>query len=99
MGAARTDKIAGNLSEHESKELLRAAGFAVPHEILVTQKVYLEAAIAREDAEHQAAIEEAKAKGQVPPQFDNVSLRQRAVPFLDMLKRCEEAGKEIVWGV
>jgi acyl-CoA synthetase (NDP forming) len=47
MGAARTDKIAGNLSEHESKELLRAAGFAVPHEILVTQKVYLEAAIAR----------------------------------------------------
>lgn len=62
-----------------------------------TQK--LEAAIAREDAEHQAAIEEAKAKGQVPPQFDSVSLRQRAVPFLDMLKRCEQAGKEIVWGV
>jgi hypothetical protein len=59
----------------------------------------LESAIEREEAEHQAAIDEAKAKGQVPPKFDAVSLRQRAVPFIDMLKRCEKAGKEIVWGV
>jgi hypothetical protein len=59
----------------------------------------LEQAIAEEDAEHQAAVEEAKAKGQVPPKFDAVSLRQRAVPFLDMLRRCEKEGKEIVWGV
>ena len=59
----------------------------------------LEAAIAEEEAEHQAAIDEAKAKGQVPPKFDAVSLRQRAVPFIDMLKRCSAAGKEIVWGV
>ena len=59
----------------------------------------LEQAIAREEAEHQAAIDEAKAKGEVPPKFDAVSLRQRAVPFIDMLRRCEKAGKEIVWGV
>jgi regulator of protease activity HflC (stomatin/prohibitin superfamily) len=59
----------------------------------------LEQAIAREEAEHQAAIDEAKAKGQVPPRFDAVSLRQRAVPFIDMLRRCEKEGKEIVWGV
>jgi len=30
---------------------------------------------------------------------DNVSLRQRVVPFLDMLRRCSQAGEEIVWGV
>lgn len=59
----------------------------------------LENAIAQEEAEHQGAIDEAKAKGQVPPKFDAVSLRQRAVPFIDMLKRCEKAGKEVVWGV
>jgi len=59
----------------------------------------LESAITREEAEQQAAIEEAKAKGQVPPKFDAVSLRQRALPFIDMLRRCEKAGKEIVWGV
>jgi hypothetical protein len=59
----------------------------------------LEQAIAREEAEHKAILEEAKAKGQVAPRFDAVSLRQRAVPFLDMLRRCSQAGKEIVWGV
>jgi hypothetical protein len=59
----------------------------------------LEQAIADEEAEHNALIEEAKAKGEVPPKFDSVSLRQRAVPFMDMLRRCSKEGKEIVWGV
>ena len=30
---------------------------------------------------------------------DRVSLRQRAAPFIDMLRRCHAADKEIVWGV
>ena len=59
----------------------------------------LEAAIAKEEAEQRALVEEAKAKGEAPPRFEPVSLRQRAVPFLDMLRRCEKAGQEIVWGV
>ncbi len=59
----------------------------------------LEAAIAREEADQKAMIDEAKAKGETPPRFDAISLRQRAVPFLDMLRRCEKAGEEIVWGV
>ena len=59
----------------------------------------LNSAIEREEAEQKAVIEEAKAKGQVPPRFDAVSLRQRAVPFIDMLKRASAADKEIVWGV
>jgi cyclopropane-fatty-acyl-phospholipid synthase len=59
----------------------------------------LEAAIAKEEAEQKAAIEEARAKGEVPPTFKDVSLRQRAVPFIDMLRRCEKEDAEIVWGV
>jgi hypothetical protein len=59
----------------------------------------LESAIAREEADQKAAIEQAKAKGEVPAPFDAVSLRQRAVPFLDMLRRASQADKEIVWGV
>lgn len=59
----------------------------------------LEAAIAKEEADHQAAVEEAKTQGEVPPRLDGVSLRQRAVPFIEMLKRCQKAGQEIVWGV
>jgi hypothetical protein len=59
----------------------------------------LEQAIAAEEAEHKAAIEEAQAKGQVAPKFEAVSLRQRAVPFIDMLRRCAKAEADIVWGV
>jgi hypothetical protein len=59
----------------------------------------LEAAIAREEADQKAMTSEAKAKGEAPPKFDAVSLRQRAVPFLDMLRRCQKADAEIVWGV
>ncbi|HEY8049078.1 MAG TPA: DUF1840 domain-containing protein [Ramlibacter sp.] len=59
----------------------------------------LEDAIATEDAEHKAAADEAQAGGQAPTGSESVSLRARALPFIDMLRRCEQAGKEIVWGV
>lgn len=59
----------------------------------------LEAAIAREEAAAKEAADDAKSKGETGAQPDGVSLRQRAVPFIDMLKRCQKADKEIVWGV
>lgn len=59
----------------------------------------LEAAIAREESEQQAAVDEAKARGEVPPKFDAVSLRQRAVPFIDMLRRAQKENTDVVWGV
>lgn len=33
------------------------------------------------------------------PAAERVSLHQRATPFIDMLRRCHAADKEIVWGV
>ncbi|HSV54754.1 MAG TPA: DUF1840 domain-containing protein [Burkholderiaceae bacterium] len=59
----------------------------------------LQAAIDREEAEQKAVVDEAITKGDVPPPLESVLLRHRAMPFIDMLKRCEQAGKEIVWGV
>ena len=59
----------------------------------------LKDALAQEDAAMQTAIQAARANGEVTPRLDGVSLRQRAVPFLEMLTRCHRAGKEIVWGV
>ena len=59
----------------------------------------LEQAIAREEAQQQALIDEARAAGKEPPEFDAISLRQRAVPMIDMLRRCAVAQREIVWGV
>ena len=31
--------------------------------------------------------------------LEAISLRQRAVPFIEMLKRCQKADHEVVWGV
>jgi hypothetical protein len=59
----------------------------------------LERAITEEEAHQQAMVEEARAKGEEPPRFEAIGLRQRSLPFIDMLRRCEKAGKEIVWGV
>lgn len=59
----------------------------------------LEHAVAQEDADHKAAVAQAESKNEVAPKRDAVSLRQRALPFIDMLKRCSAAGKDIVWGV
>ncbi len=59
----------------------------------------LERAITDEEAQQKAAVEEAKARGEPAPKFEAIGLRQRAVPFIDMLRRCEKAQREIVWGV
>lgn len=59
----------------------------------------LNAAIDAEEAEQRAAVVQAVAQGQKAPLMEAVSLRQRAHPLVEMLKRCEKAGAEIVWGV
>ena len=59
----------------------------------------LEAAVARDEAERAEQKEQALKEGQSAPPAEGVSLRQRAVPFIDMMKRAHKAEKEIVWGV
>jgi cyclopropane-fatty-acyl-phospholipid synthase len=60
----------------------------------------LEKAIAEEEAAQKAAEDEARAKGEQPrAKPEVVSLRQRAVPFIEMLRRAQAAGKDVVWGV
>lgn len=59
----------------------------------------LEAAIQADEAHKAQLIQEAQANNEQPPRFEGISLRQRAVPFIDMIKRCHKAEKEIVWGV
>lgn len=59
----------------------------------------LEEAIGRQEAEHGALIDQAKGQGDLPPALDEVPLRQRAMPFIDMLVRCAKEGADIVWGV
>lgn len=56
-------------------------------------------AVVLEEAEQKRLREEAQANGELPPEFDHVSLRMRSTPFIEMMQRCEQAGVEIVWGV
>jgi alpha-beta hydrolase superfamily lysophospholipase len=59
----------------------------------------LTAAITREEAEQQAAIADAKAKGGVVPRFEAISLRKRAWPLVEMLQRCAKENAPVTWGV
>jgi hypothetical protein len=59
----------------------------------------LESAIALEESEQKAAICQALKNNATPPRFEAISLRQRALPFIEMLRRCHKAGTDIVWGV
>ena len=59
----------------------------------------LERAIAEDEQAQQDRLREALAAGVTLTRSDVVTLRQRAVPFVDMIRRCHAAGKEIVWGV
>lgn len=59
----------------------------------------LQAAIAHEEAHHKELIAKAKAENLPPPHFDEVGLRQRTQPFMEMLRECMQAQEPIVWGV
>ncbi len=47
--------------------------------------------------EHARNLEKGEEDEGVPG--DTVSLHQRAMPFIGMLRRCHAAGHEVVWGV
>jgi hypothetical protein len=59
----------------------------------------LERAIAQDEAAQDQRRQAALAAGETLPRSDTVTLRQRAVPFIEMIKHCQKAEKEIVWGV
>ncbi|MEX8493572.1 DUF1840 domain-containing protein [Sphaerotilus sp.] len=59
----------------------------------------LEQGIADEEHARREAEAEAAAEGRTLPPPKDVSLRQRAWPLIEMLKRAHEADKDVVWGV
>ena len=57
----------------------------------------IEAAVAADEAARKAAGADAAADG--AGHGDKVSLRQRAWPLLEMMRRAQAEGADIVWGV
>lgn len=80
------------------KDVSAASGIILPPQMPAAIAA-LEAAVVREEQERQTLLDDAKARGEAPPRFEAVSLRQRTLPFIDMLRRCQKEGAEIVWGV
>lgn len=59
----------------------------------------IERAIADEENARKQAEADAAAEGKTLSPREAVSLRQRAWPLVEMMKRAHADGKEIVWGV
>ena len=56
----------------------------------------LEAAVAADEA--QPPVDEAQDEAAADDRKDAVRLRQRAAPFIDMLRRSAAEGVDVVWG-
>lgn len=59
----------------------------------------LERAVEAEEQARDSLEAQAKANGEPLPPREAVSLRQRAWPLIEMMRRAQSADKEIVWGV
>ena len=81
-----------------------AKGIILPNEMLAAIDA-LNAAVAQEELTIQAAKDASKGEGEEgspAPTADGpraISLKQRVVPFIDMLRRAHAEDKEVVWGV
>ena len=97
--------------EPQGKQILKligkepgAKGIILPNEMLAAIDA-LHQAVADEELAHQAAEAAAKAAdiqaNDAPPVSGPraISLKQRVVPFVDMLRRAHAEDKEVVWGV
>lgn len=74
-------------------------GIIEPEEMLAAIDA-LHAAVTREEAAHAQAEQAAKDAGEpLPKGAKGITLRQRIVPFVDMLRRAHAENKEVVWGV
>ena len=61
--------------------------------------VALKTAIAQEESLQKQRAQEALEHAEAPVRPEGISLRQRATPFIDMLKRCHKEDADLVWGV
>ena len=78
-----------------------AQGIVLPQDMPAAITALQDAIVADERA-RAAALAQAKEKGTQAEgalKLEGISLKQRALPFIDMLTRCHKADMEIVWGV
>lgn len=100
-------KAAGNviMTGPAGDQLLRAMGREpspkgiIEPDAMPAAIAAIEAAVAADEAARAEAEAAAAAEGRKLSPREGVTLRQRAWPLVEMMKRAHQAGKEIVWGV
>jgi hypothetical protein len=75
-----------------------AQGIIEPQQ-MTAARAAIEAAIAADEQARAQAEAEAAAEGRRLPPREGVSLRQRAWPLVEMMKRAQRADEPVVWGV
>ena len=93
----------GIIEPHQMMAAIEALQQAVVQEEEARQAAEREAQAAAEQAAHNAvagvAVEPTKSGAQTGSDKGAISLKQRVVPFIDMLRRAHAEDKDIVWGV
>lgn len=59
----------------------------------------LKDAVQLEEAQQKEAIAQAQTENLPTPHFEAISLRQRTLPFIDMIDQCLKDKEAITWGV
>lgn len=100
-------KAAGNviMTGPAGDQLLRAMGREpsakgiIEPDAMPAAIAAIEAAVSADEAARAEAEAAAAAEGRRLTPREGVTLRQRAWPLVEMMKRAHKSGKEIVWGV
>jgi len=74
-----------------------AKGIILPREMLAAVQALQNAVSAEEEAYREATENDDESEKIDGPK--GITLRQRVVPFIEMLKRAHKEDKDIVWGV
>ena len=82
----------------KSPDGTHAKGILLPAD-MPQASVALQDAVAQDEQKRARMVNEAREAGEEAPKPEGISLKQRALPMIEMLKRCHKADKEIVWGV
>lgn len=75
----------------------QAKGIILPIEMMAAVQALQNAVSAEEEAYREAAESDDESEKLSGPK--GITLRQRVVPFIEMLKRAHKEDKDIVWGV
>ena len=97
MLQANGQRVLEIIGKHTAAEPSRK-GILLPEQMAQALEA-LKDAVALEEAQQKEAINQAQAENLPMPRFEAIGLRQRTLPFMDMVRECLKTEEAITWGV